>query len=173
VVPKRIAITPSLCSGCIQCELACSINKTGWANPLWSRIRVAKNHEKGLFLPTVCRQCNPAPCIKICPQEALQKSPDTGALYVDSTRCISCEMCVSACPFGAINVGPDETILVCDLCNGDPMCVKVCKPRPENTCTYLSNPRASALEYREITALPLTTRSIQVNKLAFCQEREE
>jgi Fe-S-cluster-containing hydrogenase component 2 len=82
-------------------------------------------------------------------------------------------MCVSACPFGAINVGPDETILVCDLCNGDPMCVKFCKPRPENTCTYLSNPKASALEYLEITALPVTTRRTQLNIAAHLQDRED
>jgi len=170
---KMIVINAPLCTGCIQCELVCSINKSGWANPLCSRIRVAKDLEKGIFLPMVCRQCNPAPCVEMCPQEALQRSLGTGTIRIDPTRCNHCQACVSACPFGAINVAPDESINICDLCGGDPMCVKFCKERPEDTCTYLSNPKASALEYVEITEASTTARRTQLRKMAQVQEREE
>ena len=50
MLKKMIAVTPSLCTGCIQCELACSIINTGIANPLWSRIHIVKNSEKGPLL---------------------------------------------------------------------------------------------------------------------------
>jgi len=170
---KLIMINAPLCTGCIQCELVCSINKTGWANPLWSRIRVAKDLEKGIFLPVVCRQCNPAPCVEMCTQVALQRSPATGTIRIDPTLCNHRQACVSACAFGAINIAPDESIIICDLCGGDPMCVKFCKERPEDTCAYLSNPRASALEYTEITEAPIFARKTQLKKMAQVQEKGE
>jgi Fe-S-cluster-containing hydrogenase component 2 len=102
----------------------------------------------------------------ICPEEALTKSAETGAISVDEELCIRCESCVSACPFGAITIAPDESIIVCDLCGGDPTCVKYCKERPENTCHYLSNPKASAIEYLEITAAPRTAWKTRLNRLS-------
>jgi Fe-S-cluster-containing hydrogenase component 2 len=34
-----------------------------------------------------------------------------------------------ACPVGGINIDPvTDTAFKCDLCNGDPECVKVCDP---------------------------------------------
>jgi anaerobic carbon-monoxide dehydrogenase iron sulfur subunit len=164
MLKKMIAVTQSLCTGCIQCELACSIIKTGLANPLWSRIHIAKDSEKGIFLPIVCRQCNPAPCVGTCSEEAIRKSPETGVISIDDDLCIQCNSCVSACPFGAISIAPDDSILVCDLCGGDPTCVKLCKERPENTCRYLSNPRASAIQYVEISAASRTTRKTRLNR---------
>ena len=170
MLKKIIRINPSLCTGCLQCELVCSINKTGLANPLWSRIHIVKDLERGQFLPVVCRQCNPAPCVDVCPEEALTKSPETGAVLVNRDVCIQCESCVSACPFGAITIAPDESIIVCDLCGGDPMCVKFCKERPENTCAYLSNPSASAIEFVEISAASRTTWETQLNKSFFHEQ---
>jgi Fe-S-cluster-containing hydrogenase component 2 len=36
-------------------------------------------------------------------------------------------MCVSACPVGAVVVDPEEgTASKCDLCGGEPQCVKYC-----------------------------------------------
>lgn len=160
-----IEITPSLCTGCIQCELACSITKTGVANPLWSRIHIVKDLEKCNFLPVVCRQCNPAPCMDICPQEAIRKSHETGVISIDEELCIQCNSCISACPFGAISIAPDDSILVCDLCGGDPACVRFCKERPENTCRYLSNPRASAIQYVEISSASWTVRKTWLNQV--------
>ena len=41
--------------------------------------------------------------------------------------CISCYKCVDACPFGAVFVHDDsEYPIKCDMCNGDPECVKAC-----------------------------------------------
>ncbi len=52
-------------------------------------------------------------------------------------------------PFDAIQVSPDGKILKCDLCDGDPVCVKYCPPRPEHSLPHLPWPAQSCLQYSE------------------------
>ena len=41
--------------------------------------------------------------------------------------CIGCAACVDACPFGMAALHPESGLaLICDLCGGDPACVKRC-----------------------------------------------
>jgi Fe-S-cluster-containing hydrogenase component 2 len=48
-----------------------------------------------------CRKCSDAPCISVCPAEALEK--DEGGIISRATNlCISCKSCVVICPFGSI-----------------------------------------------------------------------
>ena len=43
--------------------------------------------------------------------------------------CIKCGKCIEACPFAAIDWHPTKkTPLVCDVCDGEPECVKFCSP---------------------------------------------
>ena len=45
-------------------------------------------------------------------------------------RCKGCEMCVAACPFGAMGFDHvDKKVIKCDTCNGDPVCVKFCETK--------------------------------------------
>ena len=63
---------------------------------------------------------------------------------VDTEKCIGCRMCVSACPFGSMSF--DETqrkVLKCDLCDGDPTCVKFCQ---HNALQYLDAAEQSKLK---------------------------
>ena len=39
--------------------------------------------------------------------------------------------CVPGCPFDVVFVAPSGELLKCDLCGGDPVCVKACSTRPE------------------------------------------
>jgi len=167
---KMVRVMPELCTGCTQCELVCSINKTGMANPLLARIKVVKD-EKGVFAPIVCRQCDPAPCMDACPKEAIVRSLATGAMLINEQKCIKCKVCVTKCPFGAISITPEGEIIVCDLCGGDPTCVRFCKERPEDTCAYLSNPRASALDYLELTEVNRFVHLRELKKVAREQEK--
>ena len=52
---------------------------------------------------------------------------DLDEVTLDSHRCIGCSMCLAACPFGAIwyDAG-SKRIIKCDLCGGDPECIKWC-----------------------------------------------
>jgi Fe-S-cluster-containing hydrogenase component 2 len=39
-------------------------------------------------------------------------------------------MCLALCPLGAISLNPQsKKIIKCDLCSGDPTCVKFCQPK--------------------------------------------
>ena len=75
-----------------------------------------------------CRHCLRAPCMEVCPAEALKRDPSTGAVVVDEALCIGCRDCVFACPFGAIKMEAGKAIK-CDLCGGDPACVRHCPTR--------------------------------------------
>lgn len=124
---KIIAVYPDRCTACRICEIACSFRHHGEINPNKSRIKVNIFHEDFFFYPSVCSQCEDAWCVEICPNYALQKNRKTGVVSVDESRCVGCRMCIQACPFGAMGYDSVKGIAEkCDLCGGDPECVKNC-----------------------------------------------
>lgn len=48
-----------------------------------------------------CRRCEDAPCISVCPVEALEKDKD-GVIMRHTNLCVSCKSCVTICPFGTM-----------------------------------------------------------------------
>jgi Fe-S-cluster-containing hydrogenase component 2 len=48
-----------------------------------------------------CRKCEDAPCIAVCPADALEKDAD-GIVIRHTNLCISCKSCVTICPFGTM-----------------------------------------------------------------------
>ena len=85
----------------------------------------------------ICRRCESAPCIKACPQVALEKVPsknnDAGILKRANMLCTGCGTCAIACPFGTIytDLIPYPSS-VCDVCRNrlapgeKPLCVNTC-----------------------------------------------
>jgi len=67
---------------------------------------------------------------------------------VDSSRCIGCGACAEACPFGVIHVLRGIAIK-CDLCGGDPECVKHCTP---NALKLMTSEQVAAEKRREHAA---------------------
>jgi len=109
--------------------MVCSLRKTGGFGAAGSAITVEAIEEKGLFFPVFCHQCQNAPCVHICPSGALNLNLEAGLVTYDEKRCIGCKMCLSACPLGALKVMPSRSqgpLIKCDLCQGDPQCVKWC-----------------------------------------------
>jgi len=127
------------CSGCRRCEIVCSLRHEGKIWPEASRIRVFML-VPGVEVPHVCVQCHDYPCVKACPVGALSISPETGAVLVDKEKCTACGVCIEACPGKVPYIHPAEDYaVICDLCGGDPQCVKVCNEGGWNALKLLKD----------------------------------
>ena len=73
---KSLNIDPEKCTGCLQCELACSYDNEGVFNPSKSRIKVFKFEDAGRFVPYTCTQCDEAWCMQACPVDAIVEGPN-------------------------------------------------------------------------------------------------
>jgi Fe-S-cluster-containing hydrogenase component 2 len=124
---KSLSIDPGKCTGCLQCELACSYDNEGVFNPSKSRIKVFNFHDQGRYVPYTCTQCDEAWCMHACPVDAISVDGATGAKIVSDTLCVGCKVCTIACPFGTINYNQATgKVIKCDLCEGEPECAKAC-----------------------------------------------
>ena len=130
------AIDLRKCIGCHACTIACKAEHDipVGANRCW-----VKTVEKGtfpdtrrFFLPVLCNQCDDAPCMKICPTNALFKRPD-GIVDLEGDSCIGCRACMVACPYDQLFIDPNtHTAEKCNFCANRvendllPACVSVC-----------------------------------------------
>lgn len=131
---RSLRIEPAKCTGCLQCELACSYEHHGVFATARSRIQVFDFHETGRKVPYTCTQCAEAWCLHACPVEAIAVDRATGAKVVRESVCVGCKVCTIACPFGTVNYVHDTgKVRKCDLCGGDPACARAC---PTGAITY-------------------------------------
>lgn len=122
---KVLIVDSQKCTGCYSCVLGCSFAHTKEFSML-SKIQVKKNKYEGKCEIKVCRQCENAPCVNICPTGALVKD-DTGEVKFFAEKCVGCKQCISVCPYDAITINNTTNVIEkCDLCGGDPICAKVC-----------------------------------------------
>ena len=124
------------CIGCHACTTAC---KSEHEVPVGVNRTWVKQVEKGefpytrrLFSVMRCNHCTDAPCVEICPTEALFTRAD-GIVDFDKERCIGCKSCMQACPYDALYIDPDtNTAAKCNYCAHridrglEPACVNVC-----------------------------------------------
>ena len=124
------------CIGCHACTTAC---KSEHDVPVGVNRTWVKQVEKGTFPDTRrlfsvmrCNHCTDAPCVEICPTEALYFRKD-GIVDFDKDRCIGCKSCMQACPYDALYIDPEtSTAAKCNYCAHridvglEPACVNVC-----------------------------------------------
>ena len=124
------------CIGCHACTVAC---KSEHEVPVGVNRTYVKQVEKGtfpdskrLFSVMRCNHCTNAPCVTICPTEALFIRED-GIVDFDNDRCIGCKSCMQACPYDALYIDPEtKTAAKCNYCAHrvdvglEPACVIVC-----------------------------------------------
>lgn len=124
------------CIGCHACTTAC---KSEHDVPVGVNRTWVKQVEKGVFPDTRrlfsvlrCNHCTDAPCVEICPTEALHYRND-GIVDFDKDRCIGCKSCMQACPYDALYIDPEtHTAAKCNYCAHridiglEPACVNVC-----------------------------------------------
>lgn len=140
---------PSLCIGCLTCEVICSrwhkerglsalpritilIDKSVKLHP-----EILANYpERGTFSQRPCRMCPEPECLAVCPANALLIDGRSGARYIEESRCVACGRCEEACPYEIKGVlrrtnapilskriwhDPQKDVYVkCDLCRGRP-----------------------------------------------------
>ncbi len=126
---KKLTVIPEECSGCRICELVCAIRHFGVNNPKKAAIRVLVTYPHPVVrMPIVCSQCKEPTCAQVCPTDSLRWIE--GVVQLDDGTCISCYKCVDACPFGSMYAHDDCSLPIkCDMCGGDPECVKKCPKR--------------------------------------------
>lgn len=89
------------CIDCGGCVIAC---KEGNHVPVGVNrrkvitINQGKPGEKSISV--ACMHCADAPCIAVCPVDAIYQRED-GVVLVSKKTCIGCGYCFMACPFGA------------------------------------------------------------------------
>lgn len=151
---------PSLCIGCLTCEVECiDVHRAVGLSDV-PRIRIydlesvdvdpaiiESYGDRGRFIQQPCVQCPDAPCLTVCPVDALRVEPRTGARYIDEQACIACSKCAEACVFptldDSLSTGSDrpsqtsritydpvrEIYAKCDLCffrEEGPACIQRC-----------------------------------------------
>lgn len=124
---KIITVDPNSCVGCGNCEYACAFKQKEDFDKKDSNIRVNFYPEDVVCIPWTCLHCSDAWCMEVCPAGAIKKNPKTNAIEIDSKHCVGCKMCMLACPYGSIHFDTNAMVSrKCDLCQGDPQCVKFC-----------------------------------------------
>ena len=139
-MPRVIAIDVKKCLGCHSCEVACALAHSA-AKTLGEAIQEQPLAQPRILLvavgeasvPVQCRHCEDAPCVEICPKEALQQPDPEGPVIFDPELCTACQLCIIACPFGVISLSFDgKSIIRCDQCaerveqGMQPACVDAC-----------------------------------------------
>lgn len=159
-----LVIDLDLCVGCHACAVACkSWNSGGMAGPLtdeqpygadphgvwFNRIHsytAQRPEDQGapltLHFPRSCLHCDNAACVTVCPTGASHKRASDGIVLVDEDKCIGCQLCAWACPYGAREFSHVEGVMKkCTLCvdriydealpeaDRQPACVMACPTR--------------------------------------------
>ena len=83
---KALHIDPAKCTGCLQCEMACSYEHTGVINPSKSRIKVFNFEHEGRKVPYTCTQCTEAWCLNSCPVDAIRIDLTTKKTILDKPQ---------------------------------------------------------------------------------------
>ncbi len=110
---KRLAMVIDLqrCTGCGGCIISCKSENNLQRGVAWSS---KKSRTVGKFpnvrfeyIPTLCNQCENAPCAKGCPTGAMHKGYGNITMHTPS-KCIGCATCIAMCPYGVISRHHDD-----------------------------------------------------------------
>ena len=128
-------VDPSRCIGCNSCVQACSECDThkGYSMIQLDYIDRANSTQT---VPVVCMHCDSPTCAEVCPAHAIKRTGDGVVQSARKPRCIACNNCVLACPFGIPKMNTRmELMMKCDQCYDRtsigklPMCASVCPAR--------------------------------------------
>jgi Fe-S-cluster-containing dehydrogenase component len=135
----RMALVIDLdaCIGCHACATVCKQENNIGLGSFWNKVLeigpVGRFPDLEMYyLPVLCQQCDDPSCVSVCPTGASYKRED-GIVLVNHARCIGCQYCVMACPYGVRSYNHEAGLIEkCTLCahrsdpTDKPACVRVC-----------------------------------------------
>ena len=131
------------CVGCMSCSVACKIVNDVPIGNFWNKILTVGPNPKfegasepsdmeWYYLPIQCQHCASPECVAVCPTQASTKQAD-GTIQINKEKCIGCQFCVMACPYGVRYLNQEERVVEkCTLCEQQlaqgelPQCVSQC-----------------------------------------------
>lgn len=137
---KAIVIDLDRCIGCYGCIVACKQENNIQLGAYWNKVLTVGPAGKFpdvemYFLPVLCQHCRDPQCVKVCPTGASFKRED-GIVLIDKSKCIGCQYCAMACPYGVRYFNKEEKVVEkCTLCTHliekgeEPACVKICSAK--------------------------------------------
>jgi formate dehydrogenase iron-sulfur subunit len=148
----------SVCIGCKACEVACKewnmlpgnepvfgdgYDNTGALDAQnWRHVEFIDNvpdssfnagqGKAWLMMSDVCKHCQNASCMEVCPTGALIRT-EFDSVYIQPDVCNGCRNCIAACPYGVIEQDSHKGVAQkCTLCYDrlqgglEPACAKAC-----------------------------------------------
>ena len=135
---KKLGLVIDLdtCVGCHACAVNCKEWNTGghsaplpdhdpygkepdgvWFNRIHSYEAGCGSTSKTVNFPRSCLHCETPACVTVCPTGASYKRAADGIVLVDEDKCIGCQLCSWACPYGARELDPVVGVMKkCTLC---------------------------------------------------------
>ena len=125
------------CIGCHSCAVVCKQENNVGLGTFYNKVLTVGSSGtypdlEMYYLPVSCQHCDNPECVSVCPTGASYKRDD-GVVLVDHSKCIGCQYCVMACPYGVRYLNEEEKVVEkCTLCEqklsqGElPQCVSQC-----------------------------------------------
>ena len=161
-------VDPARCIGCQSCIQACTECETHKGQSM-IQLDVLDREGSTQTVPVVCMHCDSPTCAEVCPADAIKRTEDGVVQTARKPRCIACNNCVLACPFGVPKMQSRFGLMMkCDMCYDrtsaglKPMCASVC---PSQALFYgrreeieRLRPRSRPLKRFQFGAQEITTR---------------
>jgi len=99
------------CTGCTACNIGCAQENNLQEGMAYSSQLIETNGQfpnvSYEYTPTLCNQCDDAPCATGCPTSALYKG-EGGITMHDHEQCIGCKACMINCPYDEIYLNKED-----------------------------------------------------------------